>query len=231
MPAPDPARLYPDVHGPHGGRAQPPAKVVFLKPLCEWPLTEVGEFSYYADPDDPTGFERNNVLYHYGPERLVIGKYCALAAGVRFIMNAANHRRDGVSCYPFPMMGGDWLAQMDLLADRPTGRDTVVGNDVWLGYRATVLPGVRIGDGAIVAAHAVVAEDVPAYGVVAGNPARLVRRRFPDDQVRRLQRLAWWDWPVEVVTRHVRHIMTGDLDALEAAAAAESAPSTVAAGS
>jgi len=217
--APDPTLLYPDVHGPHGGRAQPPPKVAFLKPLVHWPLTTVGEYTYYADPDDPTGFERHNVLYHYGPERLVIGRYCALAAGVRFIMQAANHLREGISTYPFPMMGGAWLEHMDLLADRPVGRDTLVGNDVWMGYRATVMPGVHIGDGAIIAADALVTADVPAYGVVAGNPARVVRRRFDDADVERLLRVAWWDWPPDLVTRHVRSVMGNDIDELEAVAA------------
>lgn len=215
MPPPDPLRLYPDVHGPNGGRAQPPPKVVFLKPLVQWPLTEVGDFSYYADPDDPTGFERNNVLYHYGPERLVIGRYCAIAARARFIMNASNHRMDGVSCYPFPMMGGDWLEHMDLFASRPVRDDTVLGNDVWIGYGATIMPGVRLGDGAIVASGSVVTDDVEAYTVVGGNPARTLRRRFPVHQVVRLQRIAWWDWPVDLVSKHVRDIMTGDVDALE----------------
>jgi virginiamycin A acetyltransferase len=215
MPAPDPTRIYPDVYGPNGGRAQPPPKVVFLKPLVEWPLTDVGEYTYYADPDDPTAFERNNVLYHYGPERLVIGRFCAIAAQVRFIMNAANHRMDGVSSYPFPMMGGDWHDHMDLFASRPVRHDTVVGNDVWLGYRVTVMPGVHIGDGAIVASESVVSEDVPPYAVVGGNPARVLRRRFGEEDVERLQRLRWWDWPIEHVTAHVPQIMTGDVDTLE----------------
>lgn len=217
MPVPDPSRIHPPVYGPNYGRAQG-WPLVFLKPLVESPFTEVGEYTYYADPVDPTGFERNNVLFHYGPDRLVIGAYTAIAREVRFLMGAANHVLDGVSTYPFPMFGGDWLEHMELFAARSFRGDTVVGNDVWLGYQALVLPGVRIGDGAIVAARSVVAADLPPYCVAAGNPARVLRRRFTDDQVARLLRLAWWSWPAEHVTRHLATIMGNDLDALEAIA-------------
>lgn len=224
------------MHGPKFGRAQT-QQVVFLKPLVQSPFTDVGDYTYYADAKDPLGFERNNVLFHYGPERLILGKYTAIAAEARFVMAAANHRRSGASTFPFPMLGGDWLAEMDLLGDRAPSGDTVVGNDVWLGYRVTVMPGVRVGDGAIVAAGSVVAHDVPPYAVVAGNPTRVVRMRFPDDDVDRLLRLAWWDWPVDVVTRHVRQLMTCDADVLEAVArengllAGDEAPADVASAS
>jgi len=218
MSAPDPLELYPAVYGPHHGRAQG-WPVVFLRPLVRSPLTEVGEFTYYADPVDPTGFERHNVLFHYGPGRLVMGRYCALARDVRFIMGAAAHRTDAVATYPFPMFGGDWLQHMPAFAERPVRGDTVLGSDVWLGYRATVLPGVTIGSGAVVAAESVVASDVPPYAVVAGNPARVQRRRFSDHDVDRLLALAWWDRPADWVTRNVGALMSGDVDALERAAA------------
>jgi virginiamycin A acetyltransferase len=216
--APDPDRLYPNLHKSIKGVPVEMQRVVFLKSLVQSPFTSVGDFTYYDDLADPTGFERRNVLYHYGPERLVIGKYCALAAGVRFIMGAANHRLPAISTYPFPLFGGAWTAASDLFADRPRRGDTVVGNDVWIGYQALIMPGVRIGDGAIVGAASVVANDVPPYGVVSGNPAELVRIRYPDRDVARLLRIAWWDWPVEEVTRHLRTIMGADVDALEAIA-------------
>ena len=130
---------------------------------------------------DPTAFETNNVLYHYGPERLRIGKYCALGEGTTFVMNGANHRMDGPSTFPFPIMGGAWAEHFDLITGLPGRGDTVVGNDVWFGYRSLVMPGVTIGDGAIVASGAVVVDDVPPYGIVGGNPAKLIRRRFSDD--------------------------------------------------
>ncbi|WP_018503139.1 CatB-related O-acetyltransferase [Parafrankia discariae] len=193
-------------------------RVVLLKPLCVSPLIEVGEFSYYDDPDDPTAFETRNVLYHYGPEKLVIGRFCALGAGVRFIMNGANHRLDGPSTFPFPIMGGSWAEHFDLITGLPGRGDTVVGSDVWFGYRATVLPGVRIGHGAIIGSGSVVVDDVPDYGVVGGNPARLLRLRHSAADVARLLALAWWDWPLGHLARHVRTVMAGSVDDLEAAA-------------
>ncbi|MFB7948524.1 CatB-related O-acetyltransferase [Kitasatospora phosalacinea] len=193
-------------------------RVVLLKPLVTSPLIEVGEFSYYDDPVDPTAFERRNVLHHYGPEKLVIGRFCALGEGVRFLMNGANHRMDGPSTFPFPIMGGSWTDHFDLLAGLPGRGDTTVGNDVWLGYGATVMPGVRIGHGAIVAAGSVVVADVPDYGVVGGNPARLLRRRYDDADVERLLALAWWDWPLPHLTAHLRTVMSGTVDELAAAA-------------
>ena len=120
------------------------------------------------------------------PNVSVIGRYCAIAAGVRFVMGGANHADLGPSTYPFGIFGGDWADTMDLVVSAPSRGDTVVGNDVWLGYEALVLPGVTIGDGAIVAAASVVTADVPPYAIVAGNPARVVRRRYEDADVERL---------------------------------------------
>jgi virginiamycin A acetyltransferase len=193
-------------------------RVVLLKPLVTSPLIEVGEYTYYDDPDDPTAFETRNVLYHYGPEKLVIGRFCALAEGVRFLMNGANHRMDGPSTFPFPIMGPPWAAHFDLITGLPARGDTVVGHDVWLGYQALVMAGVRIGNGAIVASGAVVVDDVPDYAIAGGNPARVIRHRYPQDDIARLTRIAWWDWPLDHVTRHVRTIMSGTVDDLEAAA-------------
>lgn len=193
-------------------------RLVLLRPLVTSPLIEVGEFSYYDDPDDATSFETRNVLYHYGPEKLVIGRFCALGTGVRFLMNGANHRMDGPSTFPFPSMGGSWADHFDLLTGLPNRGDTVVGHDVWFGYGATVLPGVRIGNGAIVGAGSVVTGDVPDYGIVGGNPARLLRTRYDARDVARLLDAAWWDWPLEHITAHVRTIMSGSVDDLVAAA-------------
>jgi virginiamycin A acetyltransferase len=193
-------------------------RLVLLRPLVTSPLIEVGEFSYYDDPDDATSFETRNVLYHYGPEKLVIGRFCALGTGVRFLMNGANHRMDGPSTFPFPSMGGSWADHFDLLTGLPNRGDTVVGHDVWFGYGATVLPGVRIGNGAIVGAGSVVTGDVPDYGIVGGNPARQLRTRYDARDVARLLDVAWWDWPLEHITAHVRTIMSGSVDDLVAAA-------------
>ncbi|MFE2413647.1 CatB-related O-acetyltransferase [Kitasatospora sp. NPDC059408] len=199
--APDPTALHP-LPG-HD-------RVVLLRPLVKDPRIEVGEYTYFDDPDGATRFEERNVLYSYGPERLVIGKYCALATGTRFLMAGAAHPAIGVSTFPFTMFGGSWTEQtLDIVTALPSRGDTHVGNDVWFGYGATVLPGVRIGDGAIIAAGALVTSDVDPYTVVGGNPARPIRRRFPDAVIELLLRAAWWDWPVDLVTAHVRTIMSG----------------------
>ena len=163
---------------------------MYLRPLVTDPRIEVGEYTYYDDPDDALGFERNAFLYGYGPERLIIGRYCAIASGVRFVMPGANHAELGPSTFPFGIFGAPWDATMDLVMGAPSRGDTVVGNDVWLGYRALVLPGVTIGHGAIVAAASVVASDVPPYAIVGGNPARVIRQRYEADDVERLLRAA-----------------------------------------
>jgi virginiamycin A acetyltransferase len=197
----------PDPHVLHPMEGHP--RVTFLKPLVASPTVEIGDYSYYDHPTRAEQFEEDCVLYGYGPERLVIGRYCALAADVRFIMNGANHPMVGPSTFPFPIFGGDWAEAFDVLATLPSRGDTVVGNDVWLGYEALVMPGVRIGDGAVVAARSVLVDDVPPYAIVGGNPGRVIRMRYEPDDVERLLRAAWWDWPVELVTEHVRTIMSG----------------------
>lgn len=184
-------------------------RVVFLKPLIRQPHIEVGEYTYYDHPDHATAFERDAVLYAFGPERLIIGKFCAIAAGVRFLLPGANHADRGPSTYPFGIFGGSWAPTMDLVLSAPSKRDTTIGHDVWLGYQAIVLPGVNIGHGAVVAAASVVTADVPPYTIVGGNPARVIRQRFTDDEIQLLLDAAWWDWPIDLVTEHARVIMSG----------------------
>lgn len=198
---PDPAIRFPL---PHTDRT------VFLAPHITSDSIEVGDYTYFDDPHAATEFETNNVLYPFGPEKLIIGRYCAIATGTRFIMAGANHPTHGVSTFPFTIFGGTWAEQtMDIITSIPSRGDTVVGNDVWFGYNSLVMPGVRIGDGAIIATGAVVTGDVAPYTIVGGNPARVVKQRFGDDDVDRLLRAAWWNWPVELVTEHVRTIMSG----------------------
>jgi virginiamycin A acetyltransferase len=206
LPAPDPTVVHP-IPGQD--------RMVFLRSVVRSPNIEVGEYTYYDDPDDATSFESKAVLYAFGPERLVIGKFCAIAAGVRFLMPGANHADLGPSTYPFGVFGPPWDHTMDLVMGAPSRGDTVVGNDVWLGYQALVLPGVTIGHGAVIAAASVVTRDVPPYAVVAGNPAKLIRSRFDEQDVARLLRAAWWDWPPAALTEHARTIMSGTPAELE----------------
>ncbi|WP_086786280.1 CatB-related O-acetyltransferase [Crossiella equi] len=195
--------------------------VVFLKALVQSEFIEVGEFTYYHDEHHPYEFETRNVLYNFGPEKLRIGRYCQIASGVRFPMPQANHPMIGVSTYPFTMFDADWREQtLEDWLTIPSRGDTVIGNDVWIGGDAKIMPGVTVGDGAIIAANSVVTKDVPAYTIVGGNPAKPIRQRFNDEDIALLQRLAWWDWPVEQVTRHARLIQAGTPKELAAAARA-----------
>jgi virginiamycin A acetyltransferase len=195
-------------------------QVGFLKPLVKNPNVVVGEYTYYDDPEGPEHFEAKCVLYHFPfvGDKLVIGKFCALARGVRFIMNGANHKVGGFSTYPFFIFGNGWEAAMPRPGDLPYKGDTVLGNDVWVGYDALVMPGVKIGNGAIVAARSVVAGDVPPYSIVGGNPAKVVRQRFADEVVAELQAIRWWDWPVDKITCNLQAIVGADLSALRNAA-------------
>ncbi len=209
----------PDPNNPHPMPGFP--RVGFLKPLVDRPNIEIGEYTYYDDPDGPQHFVRKCVLHHYAfvGDRLVIGRFCALAEGVTFIMNGANHPTGGFSTYPFNIFGDGWERGFDPQSWAAEMRgDTVVGSDVWIGRQATILPGVSIGDGAIVAAKSVVSADVPPYAIVAGNPGRIVKMRFDEATIARLLAVAWWNWPVERVSRELAAIRGADIDRLEAAA-------------
>ncbi len=195
-------------------------RVCFIKNTITNPRIEVGDYTYFDDPEDSQDFERN-VLYHFDfiGDKLTIGKFCAIATGVRFIMNGANHRMDGWSTYPFAIFGPPWSDALDGVdIGAPPKGDTVVGHDVWLGYGVTVMPGVQIGHGAIVASKSVVTSDVSPYGIVGGNPAKLIRKRFDDELISLLLEIAWWDWPYESISQHVKTIFCGDLAALQQAA-------------
>lgn len=193
-------------------------RVGFLKPLIDDPNIEVGRFSYYDDPDGPEHFARRCVRYHYPAmgDRLVIGAFCAIATGVEFIMSGANHRLDGLSTFPFAIFGHGWEDDPANWKGGYRG-DTVIGNDVWIGTDATILPGIRIGDGAVVAAKAVVTADVPPYAIVGGNPARLIKRRFDEADAERLIAIGWWHWPVDKITRNLEAIRGNDIGRLERA--------------
>lgn len=206
------------MHGPLPDTTHPMPgfpQVCYIKNTVKNPQIIVGDYTYYDDPEDFEGFERN-VLYHYPfiGDRLIIGKFCAIARGVTFIMNGANHKVSGISTYPFQIFGRGWEKVMPRPGDLPYKGDTVVGNDVWIGYDALIMPGVNIGNGAIIASRSVVVADVPAYAIVGGNPARPVRQRFEPEAVAELNDIAWWDWPIEKITEHLDKIVAGDIAAL-----------------
>jgi len=210
------------LHGPNPQNPHPMAgfpQVCFIKNTVKSPNIEIGDYTYYDDPEDSENFERN-VLYHYDfiGDRLIIGKFCAIARGVKFIMNGANHKLGGISTYPFQIFGNGWEKVMPTLADLPYKGDTVIGNDVWIGYDTLIMPGVKIGDGAIVAARSVVVKDVPPYTIVGGNPAQVIKQRFSSEVIAKLLEIKWWDWPIAHLTQHLDKIVGGEVDALAAVA-------------
>ena len=212
MNVPDPDRLHPSTRDDLDS-------VVFLKNEVTSPLIEVGDFTYYTNEGGPP-FEEANVRYLYGPQRLVIGRFSTIGPHAMFLLPGGNHPMVGPSTYPFTMFGGTWGERtLDAFRAIEQPGDTVVGNDVWIGRDATVLPGVTIGDGAIVGAHAVVTRDVAPYQVVGGNPAKPIRTRYEPADVERLLRVRWWDWPVDRITEHAATIMAGTPELLERAAA------------
>lgn len=212
MHGPDPQTVH-----PLGGFPQ----VVFLKNVITRPNIEVGDYSYYDDPDGPEGFENDNVRYHFDflGDKLVIGKFVAIARGAQFIMNGGNHVTSGFSTYPFNIFGGGWEDGFDPASYAAGHRgDTRIGHDVWIGTDARIMPGVSVGNGAIIGSFSVVASDVPAYSVVVGNPGKVIKKRFDDETISRLDAIAWWDWSPEKITRHLNAIRGNDLAALEQAA-------------
>jgi len=190
-------------------------QICFIQNTVSNPNIIIGDYTYYDDPEDSENFERN-VLYHFPfvGDRLIIGKFCALARGLKFIMNGANHAMNGFSTYPFSIFGNGWERVDPSPEELPYKGDTIVGHDVWIGYEAVIMPGVKIGDGAIVAAKSVVVGDVPPYSIVGGNPAKLIRQRFNDQVIAALLDIAWWHWDIEKITRNLEKIVGADIEAL-----------------
>lgn len=195
---------------------------VYLQNVVTDPSISVGDYTIYDDfVNDPRDFQRNNVLYHYpiNRERLVIGKFCSIACGAKFLFNSANHTLRSLSTYIFPVLFEEWGLDVARIPEAWDNRgDIMIGNDVWIGYDAVVLAGVTVGDGAIIAARAVVTKDVPPYTIVGGVPARPIRRRFSDSEIDQLLELKWWDWPEEKIARSIGVIQSGDLEGLKRAA-------------
>ncbi|MFI0474063.1 Vat family streptogramin A O-acetyltransferase [Halomonas sp. HMF6819] len=207
----------PDDKAPMKGFAQ----VGYLKNYITSENIIVGDYTYYDDPQGPERFE-SNVLYHFPfiGDKLIIGKFCAIAKDVTFIMNGANHKTSGFSTYPFQIFGQGWEKVMPEAGELSYKGDTNVGHDVWIGFEATLMPGVKVGHGAIIASKSVVVADVPAYSVVGGNPAKVIKYRFDESTISELLEITWWEWSAERITAHLEAIVGSDLVALRKASAA-----------
>ena len=193
-------------------------QTIYLNTIINNPNIIVGDYTIYNDfVNDPTQFEKNNVLYHYpiNQDRLIIGKFCSIACGAKFLFNSANHALRSLSNYTFPLFFEEWeLDKKNVASAWDNKGDIIIGNDVWIGYEAVIMAGVHIGDGAVIAARAVVTKDVPPYTIVGGTPARKIRMRFEEETIAKLQQIQWWNWPVEKIRRSLPYIMEGTVDRL-----------------
>ena len=194
-------------------------QTVYLKSVIKGANIEVGDYTIYNDfVRDPRDFEKNNVLYHYpvNGDKLKIGKFCSIACGAKFLFTSGNHSMKSLSTYTFPIFFDEWgLDAKDIRDAWDNKGDTVIGNDVWIGYEAVIMSGVTIGDGAVIGTRAVVTKDVPPYTIVGGVPAGPIRRRFDDAEIEKLEALRWWDWDYEKIKRSIPAIQTGNMAALE----------------
>lgn len=193
-------------------------ETVYLKHVITNPNIIVGDFTMYNDfVRDPRDFEKNNVLYHFpiNRDRLIMGKFCSIACGAKFLFTSANHTQKSLSTYPFPIFFDEWdLDVEDITSAWDRKGDIIIGNDVWIGYEAVIMSGVTIGDGAIIGARSVVTKDIPPYTIVGGVPARQIRRRFSEETIAALLELKWWNWPREKIARKIEAIKNGDMKAL-----------------
>lgn len=193
-------------------------QTVYLNAVIKDPQIEVGDYTIYNDfVADPLLFEKNNVLYHYPihREKLIIGKFCSIACGTKFLFNCANHTLKSLSTYTFPLFYEEWeLEKSNITTAWDNKGDIVIGNDVWIGYEAVIMAGVHIGDGAIIAARTVVTKDVPPYTIVGGTPAKEIRKRFDSEVIEQLLILKWWDWSTDKIHQCLPYIAEGKLDEL-----------------
>lgn len=193
-------------------------ETVYLKGIITNPNIIIGDYTMYNDfVSDPTQFEKNNVLYHYpiNNDRLIIGKFCSIACGAKFLFTSANHTLGSLSTYPFPIFFEEWNLDKKQVASAWDNKgDIVIGNDVWIGYEAVILSGVHIGDGAIIGTRAVVTKDIPPYTVVGGIPAKEIKKRFEEETINKLQQMQWWNWAFDKIQRFLPYIMNGEIDKL-----------------
>lgn len=190
--------------------------VCFIKNVITRPNIEVGDYTYYDDTNGADKFEEH-VIHHYEflGDKLIIGKFCQIASGIKIIMNGANHRMNSVTTYPFNIMGNGWEKVTPKLEDLPFKGDTIIGNDVWIGQNVTILPGVHIGDGAIIGANSVVTKDIPAYHIAGGNPCKIIRKRFNEELINYLEEIKWWDWEDEKIFKNLEILCSSDLEKIK----------------
>lgn len=190
-------------------------KLCFLKNIITNPNIIVGDYTYYDDFENVNNFEKN-VKYHFDfiGDKLIIGKFCMIASDVKFIMNGANHLTKSISSFPFAIFGQDWKNAMEGKA-YPTKGNTEIGNDVWIGFNSTIMPGIKIGDGAIIATNSTVTKNVEPYAIVGGNPAKEIKKRFTKEKIETLLEIKWWNWEIEKITENIQTLTSENIDSLK----------------
>ena len=182
--------------------------LINIKPTVKNKNIIVGEFSYFSDTD----FESHvSHFYDFNGDKLIIGKFCQIAAGVEFVMNGANHRMNTVTTFPFYIFEG-WNQDAPPLSELPLKGDIIIGNDVWIGQNSVILPGVHIGDGAIIGLNSVVGSDIPAYHIAAGNPAKIIRKRFDDELINLMLKWQWWNYSIEEIEKFIPILSDSNLE-------------------
>lgn len=205
---PDSNKVYPNSNN---------YQTIYLKNVITRDNIKVGDYTIYNDfYNDPRNFEKNNVLYQFpiNNDKLIIGKFCSIACNAKFLMTGGNHTMKSLSTYAFPLCGEEWGLTLNPVDAWDNKGDIIIGNDVWIGYEAVIMSGVKIGDGAIIGTRAVVANDVPPYTIVGGIPAKVIKRRFSDDVILQLLKTKWWDWPYEKIQANIQYIQAGNIDIL-----------------
>ncbi len=172
----------------------------------------IGDYTYY-NRRDKNDFFINHITYQYDfmEDKLIIGNFCQIASGVEFVMNGANHCMSRVTTYPFDIMGNGWEKTRPTLDDLPLKGDTIIGNDVWIGQNAVIMPGVKIADGAIIATNSVVTKNVDSYTIVGGNPARFIKKRFSENEIEKLLKIKWWNWDIEKINANLEILCSNDI--------------------
>lgn len=186
----------------------------FIKNIIKNPNIIVGDYTYYDDYEtNGEDFEKH--VTHFYPfigDKLIIGKFVSIAKGIKFIMNRANHRMNGITTYPFNILGSGWEKVTPKLEDLPLKGDTVIGNDVWIGENVTILPGIHIGDGSIIGANSVVGKNIEPYSICVGNPVRVIKKRFDEETINKLLSLQWWNWDEDRIFNNLEALVNGDLN-------------------
>ena len=210
MTIPDSKKIYPRTND---------FQTIYLKNVIDNPNIQIGEYTIYNDfNNDPRDFQKKNVLYHYpiNNDKLIVGRFCSIACGVKFIFTSANHAQKSLSTYTFALFYEEWsLDKKDITAAWDNKGDITIGNDVWIGYEAIIMSGVTIGDGAIIGTRALVTKDVPPYTVVGGTPAKTIKKRFSNEISAELLLLRWWEWPLEKISFGLPYIQSGNIQKLK----------------